>query len=147
MVEAHIGPRPHSCFNRQHPPLALCCELVRRRPFLSIDVFPPVSRSPCRIRQFKASESTRSQCGPSPSLTVRDTLLISPARWLKDPKHDPRLFRRILRAHRCLPYDMRSLGDVYVKSGLWCHSLLCSLRLRRRAHRMLTYRIVSFSTL
>lgn len=28
-----------------------------------------------------------------------------------------RLFRGILRAHRALPSDMRSLGDLYVKSG------------------------------
>ena len=28
------------------------------------------------------------------------------------------LYRSLLRAHRRLPPDMRSLGDVYVKSGM-----------------------------
>ena len=32
-------------------------------------------------------------------------------------EHASRLYRSILRAHRRLPDDMRSLGDVYVKSG------------------------------
>jgi len=40
-----------------------------------------------------------------------------------------RLFRRLLRAHRSLPADMRSLGDDYVKSGLFplCYSSILSL--------------------
>ncbi len=29
------------------------------------------------------------------------------------------LYRRILRAHRYLPYEMRSLGDDYVRAGEW----------------------------
>ncbi len=28
-----------------------------------------------------------------------------------------RLYRRLLRAHRFLPYEMRSLGDDYIKAG------------------------------
>ncbi|TFK99484.1 hypothetical protein BDV98DRAFT_571038 [Pterulicium gracile] len=31
------------------------------------------------------------------------------------------LYRRILRAHRGLPHDMRSLGDVYIKSEFRLH--------------------------
>lgn len=30
----------------------------------------------------------------------------------------PRLYRRILRTHRYLPVEMRSIGDDYVKAGL-----------------------------
>lgn len=36
-----------------------------------------------------------------------------------------RLYRRILRAHRHLPYEMRSLGDDYVKAGNSVHSNAC----------------------
>jgi len=32
--------------------------------------------------------------------------------------HLCRLYRRLLRAHRNLPSDMRSLGDDYIKSGM-----------------------------
>ena len=38
------------------------------------------------------------------------------------------LYRGILRAHRYLPVEMRSLGDEYIKAGapvfpVWCHGL------------------------
>ena len=58
------------------------------------------------------------------SIRLAESISTRPLRWKEasDALLPPLpLYRRILRAHRYLPRDMRSLGDVYVKSEFRRH--------------------------
>lgn len=58
-------------------------------------------------------KATASIYPPIPSVTSGQRLDVL---WVYS-RHYFRLYRRLLRAHRKLPIEMRSLGDAYVKDG------------------------------
>lgn len=66
------------------------------------------------IDHNKTPESTRSQRNSFPSPSVCSLFHWKP--WLHLISYT-RLYRRLLRAHRFLPNEMRGLGDNYVKAG------------------------------
>lgn len=62
-------------------------------------------------RPLNLKEASAALLPPIPCVMQRAARVLSDIDFL-------RLYRRILRAHRHLPVEMRSLGDGYVKAGL-----------------------------
>lgn len=65
-----------------------------------------ISKAPLTLQQARAALLPPIPCVPGRVFSYE---------FIRE--HVLRLYRNILRAHRRLPVDMRSLGDIYVKSG------------------------------
>jgi hypothetical protein len=76
-----------------------------------------------KSRPFDGNQfSSSGESFSTASYTVR--ILIYAFAFRAQLTYGQRLYRRILRAHRFLPAEMRSLGDDYVKSGNCCKTKL-----------------------
>jgi hypothetical protein len=72
-----------------------------------------------RVRVGAPAQPARGERDATPAHPVRRlrlwSRLLRPTRTIRY-----RLYRSLLRAHRALPHEMRSLGDDYVKAGMAC---------------------------